>query len=113
MFASLRNFTQDVPNLRILNKIITEFDKIVSTTILFFFFAIYTPSSTSQLEYYKSNFLVEKIKIVGCTYMAASGLDLRYSGQSLDSENSIMRESELLTKILQYHFLSLLCYMRC
>lgn len=34
MFASLRNFSQDVPNLRILHEIISEFDKIVSTLIL-------------------------------------------------------------------------------
>lgn len=34
MFASLRNFSQDVPNLRILHEIISEFDHIVSTLTL-------------------------------------------------------------------------------
>lgn len=30
--------------------------------------------------------------------MAASGLDLRYAGQNNDTDNSIMRERELLRK---------------
>nr|XP_017012684.2 adenylyl cyclase X E-like isoform X1 [Drosophila takahashii] len=55
MFASLLNFEMDLSSLRVLNDIITEFDKLLS----------------SYREYY----VVEKIKVVGCTYMAACGLD--------------------------------------
>ncbi|XP_030571544.1 adenylyl cyclase X E-like isoform X2 [Drosophila novamexicana] len=73
MFASLQNFVLDLANLRVLNEIITEFDKI--------------------LYYYRKDYLVEKIKIVGCTYMAACGLDPRFSGH-IDghNNNSIIKE---------------------
>ncbi|XP_043865581.1 adenylyl cyclase X E isoform X5 [Drosophila mojavensis] len=59
MFASLQNFDLTLPNLHILNDIIVHFDQI--------------------LYFYREDNLVEKIKIVGCTYMAACGLDLRFS----------------------------------
>ncbi|XP_017862790.1 PREDICTED: adenylate cyclase type 2-like isoform X2 [Drosophila arizonae] len=59
MFASLQNFDLTLPNLHILNDIIVQFDQI--------------------LYFYRDDNLVEKIKIVGCTYMAACGLDLRFS----------------------------------
>ncbi|KAH8419578.1 hypothetical protein KR222_006972, partial [Zaprionus bogoriensis] len=84
MFATLKNFQVDVPNLRILHEIITEFDKI--------------------LEYYKSNFLVEKIKIVGCTYMAASGIDLRFPGiirKRRNSSDSVINEAQ--NSIIKYN----------
>ncbi|KAH8253637.1 hypothetical protein KR032_006337, partial [Drosophila birchii] len=55
MFAKLINFKMDFPSLRALNYIISEFD--------------------SLLIRYKEYYLVEKIKVVGCTYMAACGLD--------------------------------------
>uniref|UniRef100_A0A6P4DYU6 adenylate cyclase n=1 Tax=Drosophila rhopaloa TaxID=1041015 RepID=A0A6P4DYU6_DRORH len=55
MFAMLINFQMDLPSLRVLNDIITEFDRLL----------------TSYKDYYS----VEKIKVVGCTYMAACGLD--------------------------------------
>ncbi|EDV33233.2 uncharacterized protein Dana_GF23420 [Drosophila ananassae] len=60
MFAMLMNFQMDLKNLRILNDIITEFDML--------------------LLYYKEYYVVEKIKVVGCTYMAACGLDLNFAG---------------------------------
>ncbi|KAH8329073.1 hypothetical protein KR074_003408, partial [Drosophila pseudoananassae] len=59
MFAMLMNFQMDLRNLRILNDIITEFDIL--------------------LLYYKQYYVVEKIKVVGCTYMAACGLDLNFA----------------------------------
>ncbi|KAH8308454.1 hypothetical protein KR059_012990, partial [Drosophila kikkawai] len=55
MFAKLMNFKMDLTSLRVLNCIITEFDILLSR--------------------YKEYYLVEKIKVVGCTYMAACGLD--------------------------------------
>ncbi|XP_043653646.1 adenylyl cyclase X E-like isoform X3 [Drosophila teissieri] len=55
MFAMLTNFQLDLPSLRVLNDIITEFDRL--------------------LYAYKEYYVVEKIKVVGCTYMAACGLD--------------------------------------
>ncbi|XP_032311152.1 adenylyl cyclase X E isoform X2 [Drosophila ananassae] len=66
MFAMLMNFQMDLENLRILNEIITEFD---------------------ILEY----FVVEKIKVVGCTYMAACGLDVSFAGTI---SNPVNRNSE-------------------
>ncbi|KAH8414094.1 hypothetical protein KR222_006383, partial [Zaprionus bogoriensis] len=75
MFASLHNFELKIPNLRLLNEVICEFDRI--------------------LKFYKSHYLVEKIKIVGCTYMAACGLDLRFSGvikESKRAKNSVILE---------------------
>ncbi|ALC44268.1 ACXA [Drosophila busckii] len=61
MFATLKKFDMDLANLRVLNEIISEFD--------------------SVLKEYRSVYMVEKIKIVGCTYMAACGLDVRFSGR--------------------------------
>ncbi|XP_064544819.1 adenylyl cyclase X E-like isoform X3 [Drosophila montana] len=75
MFASLHNFELDLPNLRVLNEIISEFDRILS--------------------YYRDDYLVEKIKIVGCTYMAACGLDLRFSSvisQERTTHESVIQE---------------------
>nr|AAF33111.1 adenylyl cyclase ACXE [Drosophila melanogaster] len=62
MFAMLINFEMDLRSLRVLNEIIAEFD-----TLLLF---------------YKEYYTVEKIKIVGCTYMAACGLDLNFAGST-------------------------------
>ncbi|KAL7734958.1 hypothetical protein ACLKA6_011223 [Drosophila palustris] len=59
MFATLKNFELNLPSLRVLNEIISEFDRI--------------------LLFYKDDYSVEKVKIVGCTYMAACGLDIRLS----------------------------------
>ncbi|EDW76617.2 uncharacterized protein Dwil_GK15554 [Drosophila willistoni] len=68
MFASLHNFPINLHRLRILNEIITEFDRV--------------------LLHYKEYFVVEKIKIVSCTYMAACGLDVNFAGSiSRPSEN--------------------------
>ncbi|XP_050740751.1 adenylyl cyclase X E-like isoform X2 [Drosophila biarmipes] len=61
MFAMLINFQMDLPSLRVLNDIITEFDKLL----------------TAYREYY----VVEKIKVVGCTYMAACGLDVNLASK--------------------------------
>ncbi|XP_037708102.1 adenylyl cyclase X E-like [Drosophila subpulchrella] len=60
MFAMLINFEMDLRSLRILNEIIAEFDML--------------------LLFYKEYYSVEKIKVVGCTYMAACGLDLNFAG---------------------------------
>ncbi|XP_043950178.1 adenylyl cyclase X E-like isoform X2 [Drosophila biarmipes] len=60
MFAMLVNFEMDLRSLRILNEIIAEFDML--------------------LLFYKEYYSVEKIKVVGCTYMAACGLDLNFAG---------------------------------
>ncbi|KAL7734589.1 hypothetical protein ACLKA6_010897 [Drosophila palustris] len=59
MFATLKNFQMDMSQLRVLNEIISEFDTVLSQ--------------------YRNEFLVDKIKIVGCTYMAACGLNVRHS----------------------------------
>ncbi|XP_043071367.1 adenylyl cyclase X E isoform X2 [Drosophila grimshawi] len=75
MFASLKNFPMDLPNLRLLNEIISEFDRI--------------------LTFYRDYYVVEKIKIVGCTYMAACGLDVRFSKVYVDTRgphDSVIRE---------------------
>ncbi|KAH8413312.1 hypothetical protein KR009_009971, partial [Drosophila setifemur] len=61
MFAMLINFQMDLPSLRVLNDIISEFDR--------------------MLTMYREYFLVEKIKVVGCTYMAACGLDYNLASQ--------------------------------
>ncbi|KAH8266641.1 hypothetical protein KR018_004798 [Drosophila ironensis] len=60
MFAMLMNFQINLKNLSILNDIITDFDML--------------------LYYYKEYYEVEKIKVVGCTYMAACGLDVNFAG---------------------------------
>ncbi|KAH8282108.1 hypothetical protein KR054_005453 [Drosophila jambulina] len=74
MFAKLMNFKMDLPSLRVLNCIITEFDILLSR--------------------YKEYYLVEKIKVVGCTYMAACGLDFALAAK-VRRGNSI-RDSHLL-----------------
>ncbi|KAH8262190.1 hypothetical protein KR038_008922 [Drosophila bunnanda] len=58
MFAMLSNFEMNMRSLRILNEIITQFD----------------------LLYYREFYVVEKIKVVNCTYMAACGLDINFVG---------------------------------
>ncbi|XP_023178151.1 adenylyl cyclase X E-like isoform X2 [Drosophila hydei] len=87
MFASLKNFEMTLPNLRVLNEIISEFDQI--------------------LYYYRDNYRVEKIKIVGSTYMAACGLDvhteLSIKNES-DSHNSLIQEVQR-ARILQASYL--------
>ncbi|XP_041675022.1 adenylyl cyclase X E [Drosophila eugracilis] len=67
MFAMLMNFEMDLRSLRILNEIITEFDLL--------------------LLFYKEYYSVTKIKVVGCTYMAACGLDLSFAGSTSKSLN--------------------------
>ncbi|XP_034128891.1 adenylyl cyclase X E-like isoform X1 [Drosophila guanche] len=76
MFATLKNFELNLRSLRLLNEIITEFDRL--------------------LQHYKGNYLVEKIKIVGCTYMAACGLDVSFAdrvSKKSDYEDSNNRDS--------------------
>ncbi|XP_043064590.1 adenylyl cyclase X E-like [Drosophila ficusphila] len=73
MFAMLVNFQMNLPSLRILNDIITEFDKLLSV--------------------YKEYYVVEKIKVVGCTYMAACGLDFTLASGVRASSN--LRSSSL------------------
>ncbi|XP_017105287.3 adenylyl cyclase X E-like isoform X2 [Drosophila bipectinata] len=81
MFAMLMNFQMDLRNLRLLNDIITEFDIL--------------------LLYYKEFYVVEKIKVVGCTYMAACGLDLNFAGAvSIKSRSSNVHASPHLAKLL-------------
>ncbi|KAH8250808.1 hypothetical protein KR038_003498, partial [Drosophila bunnanda] len=74
MFAKLMNFTMDLPSLRVLNCIITEFDILLSR--------------------YKEYYLVEKIKVVGCTYMAACGLDFALASRV--RKGNSFRDSHLL-----------------
>ncbi|XP_032598459.1 adenylyl cyclase X E isoform X2 [Drosophila grimshawi] len=68
MFASLQKIQMDLPNLRILNEIICEFDQVLS--------------------HYRKGFSVDKIKIVGSTYMAACGLDPRFSSSLYERKSS-------------------------
>lgn len=42
MFASLKDFELDLSNLRVLNEIITEFDKVVRCAMIFIRFAFYS-----------------------------------------------------------------------
>ncbi|XP_030372668.1 adenylyl cyclase X E-like [Scaptodrosophila lebanonensis] len=74
MFASIKDFNIDLANLRLLNEIISEFDKLLS--------------------FYKDYYMVEKIKIVSCTYMAACGLDLALSDGISREYGSIKDEVE-------------------
>ncbi|KAH8389511.1 hypothetical protein KR200_008067, partial [Drosophila serrata] len=74
MFAKLMNFTMDLPSLRVLNCIITEFDILLSR--------------------YKEYYLVEKIKVVGCTYMAACGLDFALAARV--RKGNSFRDSHLI-----------------
>ncbi|KAH8233908.1 hypothetical protein KR032_003210, partial [Drosophila birchii] len=61
MFAMLSNFQMDISSLRILNDVIGQFDEL--------------------LLLYK-NYVVEKIKIANCTYIAACGLDVTIAGST-------------------------------
>ncbi|XP_034667573.1 adenylyl cyclase X E-like [Drosophila subobscura] len=78
MFASLQNFEMDLRNLRMLNEIIREFDRL--------------------LIHYKEYYVVEKIKVVGCTYMAACGLDVNYADRI---NNRFARHDSLLEEVGQ------------
>jgi len=83
MFAMLTNFQMDLPSLRVLNDIITAFDRLVSIDFnlrLYYTFRL-------QLSAYKQYYVVEKIKVVGCTYMAACGLDFSLI-ENLDSNSN-------------------------
>ncbi|XP_037709263.1 adenylyl cyclase X E-like isoform X2 [Drosophila subpulchrella] len=79
MFAMLINFPMNLPSLRVLNDIITQFDRLL----------------TAYREYY----VVEKIKVVGCTYMAACGLD--YNLASNVRKSSHVRHSSLHFEVEQ------------
>ncbi|XP_033248943.1 adenylyl cyclase X E-like isoform X2 [Drosophila miranda] len=82
MFATLKNFELSLRSLRLLNEIITEFDRL--------------------LHHYKDNYVVEKIKIVGCTYMAACGLDVNFAGRiSKDLENRETYRDSLMEEVEQ------------
>ncbi|XP_033235452.1 adenylyl cyclase X E-like isoform X1 [Drosophila pseudoobscura] len=82
MFATLKNFELSLRSLRLLNEIITEFDRL--------------------LHHYKDNYTVEKIKIVGCTYMAACGLDVNFAGRiSKDLENRVTYRDSLMEEVEQ------------
>lgn len=91
MFATLINFELDLPSLRVLNEIISEFDRILS--------------------HYKDEYSVEKIKIVGCTYMAACGLDIRLSSTVSNRQSSkhesiaqeVLRAQRSLDSFNMYH----------
>ncbi|EDV58757.1 adenylyl cyclase X E [Drosophila erecta] len=74
MFAMLINFEMDLRSLRVLNEIIADFD-----TLLLF---------------YKEYYTVEKIKIVGCTYMAACGLDLNFAGSTSTNRKTSMPSTD-------------------
>ncbi|KAH8237288.1 hypothetical protein KR038_009329 [Drosophila bunnanda] len=76
MFAKLMNFKMDLPCLRVLNCIISEFDTL--------------------LTHYKQYYLVEKIKVVGCTYMAACGLDFNLA--AVVKKGSTVRISRLMER---------------
>ncbi|XP_017065352.2 LOW QUALITY PROTEIN: adenylyl cyclase X E-like [Drosophila eugracilis] len=65
MFAMIMNFRMDIKSLRVINDIITEFDKLLIA--------------------YREYYVVEKIKVVGCTYMAACGLDINLASKIRDS----------------------------
>nr|NP_620474.2 adenylyl cyclase X B [Drosophila melanogaster]AAF53227.3 adenylyl cyclase X B [Drosophila melanogaster] len=75
MFAMLINFQMDLPSLRVLNDIITEFDRLLNA--------------------YKEYYVVEKIKVVGCTYMAACGLDFTLAKSKFGSRTHASYSSEL------------------
>ncbi|KAH8276431.1 hypothetical protein KR018_011765, partial [Drosophila ironensis] len=77
MFAMLMNFQMDFQSLRVLHDLITEFDKLIYI--------------------YREYYVVEKIKVVGCTYMAACGLD--YNLASLNIKKSSIYEDGELTYI--------------
>ncbi|KAH8318963.1 hypothetical protein KR067_000595 [Drosophila pandora] len=74
MFASLINFKVNLKTLRVLNDLISEFDKL--------------------LNVYKEYYVVEKIKVVGCTYMAACGLDFNIASLGSRAKMNIRPPSE-------------------
>ncbi|XP_022216506.2 adenylyl cyclase X E-like isoform X2 [Drosophila obscura] len=78
MFASLENIKMDLRNLRMLNEIIREFDRL--------------------LIHYQEYYVVEKIKIVGGTYMAACGLDVNYADRI---NNRFVKHDSLLEEVEQ------------
>ncbi|XP_020815073.1 adenylate cyclase type 2-like [Drosophila serrata] len=84
MFAKLMNFRMDLPTLRVLNCIISEFDAL--------------------LIHYKKVYMVEKIKVVGCTYMAACGLD--FSLASMVRKGSSVRISRFMERARNSRFLT-------
>ncbi|KAH8276434.1 hypothetical protein KR018_011764, partial [Drosophila ironensis] len=71
MFAMLMNFKMDLPSLRVLNDLISEFDKLIYI--------------------YREYYVVEKIKVVGCTYMAACGLDFSLASLNI-KKSSLFQE---------------------
>ncbi|XP_043650639.1 adenylyl cyclase X E [Drosophila teissieri] len=73
MFAMLINFQMDLPSLRVLNDIISEFDRLLSA--------------------YREYYVVEKIKVVGCTYMAACGLDFTLAKSKFGSKTQVTTSS--------------------
>ncbi|XP_037708960.1 adenylyl cyclase X E-like isoform X1 [Drosophila subpulchrella] len=79
MFAMLINFPMNLASLRVLNEIITEFDRLL----------------TAYREYH----VVEKIKVVGCTYMAACGLDFNLASNIRQSSH--FRNSSLHFEVEQ------------
>ncbi|XP_044250922.1 adenylyl cyclase X E-like isoform X1 [Drosophila takahashii] len=79
MFAMLINFPMNLPSLRVLNDIITEFDRLLIA--------------------YREYYVVEKIKVVGCTYMAACGLDFNLASNIRQSSH--VRHSSLHFEVEQ------------
>ncbi|XP_039494797.1 adenylyl cyclase X E isoform X1 [Drosophila santomea] len=77
MFAMLINFPMNLPSLRVLNDIITEFDRLLAA--------------------YREYYVVEKIKVVGWTYMAACGLDFNLASNI--RENNHFRHSSLHVEV--------------
>ncbi|KAH8276433.1 hypothetical protein KR018_011763, partial [Drosophila ironensis] len=74
MFAMLMNFKMDLPSLRVLNDLISEFDKLIYI--------------------YREYYVVEKIKVVGCTYMAACGLDFSLASLNI-KKSSLFQEAQI------------------
>ncbi|XP_070133535.1 adenylyl cyclase X E-like [Drosophila bipectinata] len=82
MFAMLSNFQIDLSGLRVLNDIITEFDRL--------------------LNVYKEYYVVEKIKVVGGTYMAACGLDYTQAAKiGRSQKNALVIEAERASRFRQ------------
>lgn len=85
MFASIPHFRefydendvnkQGLECLRLLNEIICDFDKVITNPMSFkkYLFIIFFYILQLLLKPKYSS--IEKIKTIGCTYMAASGLD--------------------------------------
>ncbi|KAH8276432.1 hypothetical protein KR018_011766, partial [Drosophila ironensis] len=77
MFAMLMNFKMDLASLRVLHDLISEFDKL--------------------LYIYREYYVVEKIKVVGCTYMAACGLDFSLASLNI-KKSSLFQEGLRLSQ---------------